>query len=431
MSFNTSFIFDAIDKLTPVTQKIAKSFEKLGDSVKKINKASDSFNSKLQRLSQSSKLANNSIVRLAAGYFSLRTAINFGKDLIQAQVQLQNINAALKSVTGSQAKATAEFQFVRKAADEIGISFDAIMKPYTRYLAASRDSVVVNRKVFSSFSKLARVQGLTAEKTKSVFIALGQIQSKGKLAAQELRTQLGDALPDAFNLFVEASGKSKEEFNKLLDTGRIGAGIIARVAELIEKKLGKSSVEASKTLGAEIARLQNAFGDLKRELSTGIFSRTVATSVIFLTNNLKVLSQVILSIGAFVAIANFPAFGGAIIALGAKFLLILNPITAVVGAFALLFINWKRFRDDFFVVADFMIDKFNKLKNFGKDLFGKNKFEQEISRTGGFTTNNNVGFKGTLDINNAPVGSKATLSPFGSINPNVGLNMSFAPNGGI
>lgn len=475
-NFNISYIFNAIDKLSPVTEKISKSFKKVQNSATKVSQSTSKFNERLKKIANQSDLANNSLIKLATGYLSLSSAIGFGKSLIVTQVQLQNINAGLKAVTGSQAAATAEFEFAKKAADEIGVSFSDLILPYTKFLAASKMGREENQKVFLAFNKLSRVFGLTGDQTAGIFRALEQMQSKGKVMSEELRLQLGDRLPGALDLFAEAAGVSTAQFVKFMEEGRIGAGIMKNVAEVIERKYGKAAIDASQTLGASLARLKNAFFELKSETSEGAFTTIVIKSVQFLTDNMdKLFKAVMLVVGAFslwIAL-KLPIFVASltaqtILSIGAvlnlfKVLAIFaltNPFGIILTTLGLLILNSKKFRDDFVTVMLF-------LKDIAKDIFGwiVDKLEWIIDRfkivgdffsgirdkvRGGISertlgqdnigvglarteqlskTISTLGLEGVINIRGAPTGSTAQMTTFGTNKSNLGVNMSFASGG--
>lgn len=450
-NFNISYIFNAIDKLSPVTEKISQSFKKVQASATTVSKSTEKFNDKLKRVAAQSNLANNSIVRLAAGYLSLSSAIGFGKSLIAVQVQLQNINAGLKAVTGSQKAATAEFEFARKAANEIGVSFSDLINPYTKFLAASKMGREENQKVFLAFNKLSRVFGLTGEQSAGVFRALEQMQSKGKVMSEELRLQLGDRLPGALQLFADAAGVSTAQFVKLMEEGRVGAGIVSRVADVIEKKYGKAAVDASKTLGAELARLKNRFFDLKVEVGGGIFIDVVTRLVRFLTNNMdKLFKAVMLVVGAFtlLILLKLPIFIASLVSqIGLSTIAFLglfktlslfaltNPFGIILTTLGILILKSEKFRNDLVTILTFfkeMAVGFGEFfRNVGTKIgFGKEDFNRTLKESAPMTKiNQSVGLEGIINIRGVPAGTTAQMTTFGTNKSNLGFNMSFAPGG--
>jgi tape measure domain-containing protein len=103
------------------------------------------------------------------------------------------------------------------------------------------------------------------------FRALGQMMSKGKIQAEELRGQLGDRLPGAFVRFAVALKMTKPgELDQALKKGAISGekmkNAIIDVANALQVEFAGSADKMSKTVDAAFNRLKNAFtfaaGDL-------------------------------------------------------------------------------------------------------------------------------------------------------------------------
>ena len=62
------------------------------------------------------------------------------------------------------------------------------------------------RKIFVSLSEAGTALGLSNEDLNGSLYAISQMMSKGKVQAEELRGQLGERLPGAFNMAAEALG---------------------------------------------------------------------------------------------------------------------------------------------------------------------------------------------------------------------------------
>lgn len=78
-----------------------------------------------------------------------------------ATAEMEGLNATLTSVLKNMGttlpitEAVAnEFEFMKRTANELGISLQSIQKPYVKYLAASKDSLQETRKVARAFIAL-------------------------------------------------------------------------------------------------------------------------------------------------------------------------------------------------------------------------------------------------------------------------------------
>lgn len=70
------------------------------------------------------------------------------------------------------------------------------------------------------------------------FLALGQMISKGKVQAEELRGQLGERLPGAFQLAAKAMNMTTAELDKFMADGKLTAEeLLPKLAKVNERRL--------------------------------------------------------------------------------------------------------------------------------------------------------------------------------------------------
>src|SRR5690606_35855935 len=96
-------------------------------------------------------------------------------------------------------------------------------------------SVSDTRRIFESFSLLGASMGLPAERQKLILLALTQMMSKGNVTMEELKRQLAEHLPQAFDLFAQATGKSRSELVRMIESGDLSATVLSDVARVIEQ----------------------------------------------------------------------------------------------------------------------------------------------------------------------------------------------------
>jgi hypothetical protein len=84
--------------------------------------------------------------------------------------------------------------------------------------------------------------------------------SKGTVSAEELRGQLGERLPGAFNLAAKAMGVTTAELGKMLENGEIMAGdLLPKLALELNKTFGDKITGNVDSLQASTNRLSNTF----------------------------------------------------------------------------------------------------------------------------------------------------------------------------
>lgn len=248
-------------------------------NAKPVLNALNQIDAKLKRTSRSLRSTGESFITLGKEIglaLSLPLAA-FGGASIKAIADIQSLEASLTSVlkrydTGLpiQQAVTAEIDHMKSVTKELGISFTDSVKPYVKYLAASKDTLETNRKVIKSFLGLSIGLGLTADDTKRVVRALEQMQSKGQIMSEELKLQLGDAIPGAVSLFADSMKMGTAEFLKLVEKGEVSSKILSKVADTINKKYGESIEKGSKTIRANVNRISNAFYMLRVNVGQGM-----------------------------------------------------------------------------------------------------------------------------------------------------------------
>lgn len=217
-----------------------------------------------------------------AGYLTASTAMNSGKALLDSAVGFDKIAKSLEAVTGSSAEAGQEFGFVRSEASRMGLSLREAAAGYTQLMAASKGTALEGeqtQQVFSAVSKASSALGLSAYETNGALLAIGQMMSKGTVQSEELRGQLGERLPGAFNIAARAMGVSTAELGKMLDAGKV----------ISDEFLPKFATELDKTFGnARFDGLQNNINRLST--AWDLFKKTLADDFPF-NSAIKALSS--------------------------------------------------------------------------------------------------------------------------------------------
>ena len=207
--------------------------------------------------------ASDGIKNLVLGYFSLNAAIQAVGASFDRALKLDAINSALTAVLGSSEAAAAQFQQLSQFADQYGLNLVAVGEAYKNFAAAAVSANVPLEQtnyIFESVAKAASVLKLSNDDLKGSLNALSQMISKGTVSAEELRGQLGERLPGAFNLAAKAMGVTTSELGKMLENGEIMAGdLLPKLALELNKTFGDKIVGSVDSLQASVNRLDNSF----------------------------------------------------------------------------------------------------------------------------------------------------------------------------
>ncbi|HNR12412.1 MAG TPA: tape measure protein, partial [Thermodesulfobacteriota bacterium] len=251
----------------------------------------------LAGLEKESKTLNDGLSRLSGGFFTLKNAIigvGVGasiKSLVDANQQILGLSTSFKAALGSAQAADKELEFLRALTNKLGLEFYSTAEQVRGFLVASNAmgmSTETSRKVITGLGEAAAAMGLTTEKTSRAMLALEQMMSKGVVSSEELKRQLGDLVPGAFQTAARAMGMTTAELDKAMKAGTVLASdLLPRLAEEWHKMFGAAAIEMSTSAVSEINRLKTAFTDLKIELAEGQFIDTFKSSVVGLTEYIQ------------------------------------------------------------------------------------------------------------------------------------------------
>lgn len=189
------------------------------------------------------------------------------RESVQAQIQFERFAGALRVATGSAEGARQEMDFIVDTAQRLGLPLLEAAGSYSKLAAAAKDTALegeVSRDVFTAVSEAATVLNLSAEQTGGALTALEQIISKGKVSAEELRGQLGERLPGAFQIAARSIGVTTAELDKMLSTGKLTAEqLLPAFAAELRKTFGPEVPEAANNLQSQLNKLNNAATILK------------------------------------------------------------------------------------------------------------------------------------------------------------------------
>jgi tape measure domain-containing protein len=236
------------------------------------NKEVDSAQRKITNFAKTSV---NKINQIGKGFTSLGRQMTLGvtaplvllaKNFDNAGLEMARMQKRLEFATGSAEGATEAFNFINTEVDRLGTNLAASIDGFSKFAAAARGTTLEGqgvKDVFLGINAAAATLGLSADQTSGAITALEQIMSKGKVQAEELRGQLGERIPGAFQIAARAMGVTTAALNKMLDNGELVSDVFLPkfAAELQKTFVGGASaaVKASNNLSNSFFRLKNSF----------------------------------------------------------------------------------------------------------------------------------------------------------------------------
>lgn len=319
----------------------AKDTDAFSDAFKRFYGEGRTSMSLLQRI-------RGEVLATIAAYAGFEAVVGGIRKVIEAYQGLEaatsRMNVAFEK--GGQRQVANELDFSRRMANRLGLEFNTLAGEYSKFAIATQGTNLEGektRKIFMAVAEAARVQKLSLDDQKGVFLALSQMASKGRVSMEELRQQLGDRLPGAVQLMANAVGVGTAELFKMIEAGQVSSDVLDKFADELNKKFGGALAKSLSTVTTEIGKFQNnmtqallaignagamdSFKDFLETLNKFLTSSDGAeffksisaaisglfASLKFLVENIKVVTSVFAALIAIKVSGFFVALGGAVV----------------------------------------------------------------------------------------------------------------------
>lgn len=252
-------------------------FQKLAQTVRNAQMQMSSANNIVNKATGFKELGssilnlNNVLAGFSIGYISTRLA-ELGKSAVNTSMDFQALENRMNASAADKSIGADSLSYIRKEADRLGLSFKGTADSFAGFEAAALRSGLTlgqTKQIFSDISTAATSMQLPATNVELTFKALEQIAGKGTVSMEELRQQLGDHLPGAFEIAAKSMGMTTREFYNMVSEGKVlSSEFLPAFARALKEELGGSALDASTQLRASINRLNtdvmdssNAWGE--------------------------------------------------------------------------------------------------------------------------------------------------------------------------
>ena len=202
------------------------------------------------------------------GLVGAYAAISTVTDVVKTTAWMQGMDKSINFSTGGRGNESKAF--LEKLANDKGIDLQSATEGYKTWAGSTRGTKLQGAQtnsIFDAVTTASSVMNLSGEDTKGTLLALGQIMSKGKVQAEELRGQIGERIPGAFGIAAKAMGVSQEQLNKMMDEGKLYADdFLPKFAAELQKTFGGGLSEAANSMQANINRMNNETMLLKNDI---------------------------------------------------------------------------------------------------------------------------------------------------------------------
>lgn len=251
-----------LQKAGVLLKQFEKNLETTSKSVKRIEEHTHSFSARMRHAITSVSLARGAMSNLNVIFLGLPTAIASASGEIERMQKLMSGLAKSSQEVVSGNKTAAEtasswtsyiFNLSKNAPFEVNAISDSFVKLKTAGLDPTDGSL---QSLIDSVAKF----GGSSEQLKRASVAIQQMGGKGVISMEELRQQLGEAVPDAMQNMAIGTGMSMADLVKAISKGTVESrSALDRMFTVMKIKNEGAAQAMIDTWTGQLAKLKTQF----------------------------------------------------------------------------------------------------------------------------------------------------------------------------
>lgn len=256
MASSLQGIQQAQGQTTQSTQVLTQQLGAMGQALQNTGQQARTFGSVWQQA-----LAVAGGIGLATSMQSITHAVvEFGTASVSLAARMQDLHRSFVALEGSGQAANRTLAFLFETARQNGVSFTELAEGFRRLEAGAKGTVLTTddlERAMAGLSAGARTMGLSGSQVTSAIVALEQMLTKGRLSAEELVRQLGNAVPGGLSIMARALGTTTADLRVMAEAGIVP--VTTAVTAFTEQmaQIGKSA--------GPLEGLTKTFADLRNE----------------------------------------------------------------------------------------------------------------------------------------------------------------------
>lgn len=236
----------------------------------KSTEALNKINSAAQKNTDSMSNLLSVLAKIAPIYALYRGLKGIASDMVSVSVAADSMKISLNAALGGVNAGSQAMEFLRKESERLGLVLNDQIKGFTGLAAAARGTALEGektREIYTAIVESGTALHKSSTDIEGTLLAVQQIMSKGKVQSEELRRQLGDRLPGAFQIAARAMNVSTSELSKMLEQGQVlSDDFLPKFAKALREQYSGSINEASQSIQANINRMDTAWFELRKSL---------------------------------------------------------------------------------------------------------------------------------------------------------------------
>lgn len=223
-----------------------------------------------------------------AGALALGAVVTSGA---KYNAMLESSEARWKTLTGSVEGANKQMDYISQYAKSSPFDYQGIDETATSLMGMGMELETVNNWI-PTLGDMASVLGGGTETIKGVGVALGQMNAKGKVSAEEMG-QLAERGVNAWQMIADGMGLSVAEVRKLSEEGKLlSKDALPLIQKGMSETFGGGTAEYMKSTVGQAQQAQESFAQLAGTLTSGAYNWFGATILPMINSGLEKLTGI-------------------------------------------------------------------------------------------------------------------------------------------
>lgn len=254
------------------TKKLQAEFNALDKRIKQVDVATKNYSKNVGNYSSAMVGLGSQLAGALGWAGAIGTVVALGKSFYDTTKQLQVINKSMELGSKDAQAYASNVEFLSNITNKYGLELISTSQAYNKFYVASKNKLALEQiqLIFDKVSKSASLMGMSMYDQEGIFKALEQMMSKGTVQAEELRMQLGDRLPGAFETMARAVGVTTAQLGDMMKRGEVVASeVLPKFAIELEKSFGADKVEMIDNIVSAENRMTNAWTNFVKSVNDG------------------------------------------------------------------------------------------------------------------------------------------------------------------
>ncbi len=230
-------------------------FQKVDKELRKVSKESVSVDRSFKTLKTSSDAIVQAFRRIAIQATAVFSAFQLSKSFIGVNAQFERFQVTLETLYKSNQKAKAVFDSLLDFASKTPFEINQLTEAWVKMKAMGLEP---NLDMFQKIGDAVSALGGSQETFDGIITALGQMQAKGKVSAEELM-QLAERGVPVFEILQEKLGLTKEQLANIGNEGIEASKAINALVEGMGEKFAGNMERMSNTWSGIISNLKDSW----------------------------------------------------------------------------------------------------------------------------------------------------------------------------